>query len=158
MYSLHGLGQIVKIETKFIYGSESQFYTISFDDGKIMLNLSVDKSNENLKTLRFPIEQHEIEEIYKILSSPPDLSKGGVRANKLYHEIIKSGNLASIAKLARDIHKKKLEMKNSSSPTFNQQRLLNLALKLIIDELSEVEAVDKEAIKDKISNMLQVRL
>ena len=153
VYPSYGLGEILKIESKIIYGIETKMYVISFNAGKVVLSVPVQKSH----MLRFPISKNEVPKIYDILQQDPDVLKGGIKTNQIYENRINSGDLILVAQTARDVYKKINDSAKISTPTYtyNQKRLLDLAVKLISDEISQTENIDNKEIRDKILTILQ---
>lgn len=153
VYPSYGLGEILKIESKTIYGVETKMYVISFNEGKVLLSVPLQKSH----MLRFPIAKTQVPVIYDILQQEPDVLKGGIKTNQIYENRINSGDLSLVAQTARDVYKKINDSAKISTPvyTYNQKRLLDLAVKLMSDEISQAENIDHKTIKEKILSTLQ---
>lgn len=151
IYPSYGLGEIMRIEVQDIYGIETKVYVISFDNGKMILQVPFQKS----EMLRVPIDQKDIRVLYDILRQPPEMIKNGVKTNQIYENRIKSGDLCLVARTVRDIYKKNLlPVKAQGTYSYNQKRILDLAIKLMADEIAQVENIATNTAKEKIIELL----
>lgn len=155
IYPSYGLGTVSNIESHTIYGIETKVYVISFDHDKVVLKVPFQKSS----MLRVPMEQKDIHLLYDILRQPPDSARNGIKTNQIYETRIRSGDLCLVAKTARDIYKRNVAPsttapKANASYSYNQKRILDLAIKLIADEIAQAENINIDTAKERIINIL----
>ncbi len=151
IYPSYGLGEIVDIESQTMYGIETKVYVISFDQGKMVLKVPIQKSD----MLRIPMKSKDISTFYEILRQPPEATRSGIKTNQIYETRIKSGDLYLMAKTVRDIYKKNaVVIKPQSSYSYNQKRILDSAIKWMAEEVAQIESMTVESARDKIIEML----
>lgn len=150
VYPPHGVGKVDRIGSELIGGHTLELIQISFADNRM--------------TLRIPTAQARAAGLRKLAtpaacSTAMTVLSGRQRAGKLawlkrrqiYMEKINSGDLLSIAEVARDLH----GVGNESTSNFSQRTLFELAVDRLATELAAVTSTEKTEAQTRIVEVLR---
>lgn len=149
VYPSHGVGEIVGIEKKVLYGTETHYYRIAFPQDNMVISLPVDKAEaRGLRSLTPPSAVHKI---YEILSSKP-MRNSRTWSRKLQEymeEKLRSGDVFLITEVIRDLHKK-----SHQDRSYSERVLYEFAIKKLAGELAIIESVEIDYAISKITQLL----
>jgi CarD family transcriptional regulator len=145
VYPGHGVGKVIAIETKEIFGNKAVFYSVQLLDTG--LKVLVPKANVEAVGLRPIISKDQASEVIEILKKE-DVKIDSQTWNRRYRdyvEKIKTGSVYEIAEVLRDLFLLKVDKELS----FSERRMLDRARSLLLKELAlatsqaELESQDK---------------
>ncbi len=146
VYPSHGVGEIINIENQMLGGKELKVYIISFPLDKMTLKIPV--SRKNISGLRAVSRESDINKIYKILQSKPQVgNRMWSRRAQEYENKINSGNIYSVAEVVRDLYKNAEVDRSYSERTIYESALTRLARELAILEVLKPDEVISKLIK-----------
>jgi RNA polymerase-interacting CarD/CdnL/TRCF family regulator len=101
IHARYGLGEIIKMDEKFIHGRQMLCYVVKVE--KLTIWVMADEPGKS--GLRLPTSDHDFENLFVILSSPGELlpTDRFDRKNELF-ERMKVGDLVSICTVIRDLN------------------------------------------------------
>jgi RNA polymerase-interacting CarD/CdnL/TRCF family regulator len=143
----YGLGEIIKLDEKELFGCTSRYYVVKIRDMTIWVPIN-EKGERCLRSLT-PAE--EFEKLFGILSSPGEpLSVDRLERKNQLMEQLKDGTLESVCRVVRDLafHKK---MKKTNE---NDGVVLARAKSFLLDEWSVVLAVPIYQAEHELSKLL----
>lgn len=101
VHANYGLGEIIKMDEKFIHGRQMLCYVLLA--GNVTIWVMADEPGKS--GLRLPTPGTDFENLFKILSSPGELLPTDQYERKTeLTERMKEGDLASICTVIRDLH------------------------------------------------------
>jgi len=122
-----GLGEITRIEERFINGVQANCYVVRIDDMTVWV--PVDDPDKN--SLRIPTPPEEFLKTLPILTSQKEsLLEDRVLRKKQLTDQLKDGQLASICRVVRDLY----HYKRSSKLTDQEKSILERAQKSLLTE------------------------
>ena len=109
IHSVHGLGEVVKIEERMIHNCVKSCYVVKTNN----LTIWVPVENGDQHSLRAPSSKDEFEGLFKVLNGPYEpLPEDRLERKRLLLNLLKDGQLKSIFRVVRDLsrfgNKKKL--------------------------------------------------
>jgi CarD family transcriptional regulator len=154
VYAGHGVAKISRIIEKKVAGSITCFFELKF----INKDMTILVPTNNLTTVgvRRLSSRENIDSIYKILSEPcvqvvNDLvTTNWNKRNKEYQGKLRSGNLAEICKIYRDIK----HIATYKELSFGEKNLLQQTEALLAEEISIVENVIEEKAIEQLRSLV----
>ena len=96
----YGLGEIIQIVEKRLNGRTSQYYVVKIRDLTVFVPVSAAVDDR----LRFPTPSGDFEDLFSILSSPPQpLSDDRLIRKTQISDQLKDGKLDSVCRILRDL-------------------------------------------------------
>lgn len=132
VYPGHGVGRLIKTETREVLGSKTSFYNIEIIDSGMKILVPV-KHAETVG-LRPVVSRKQALELQSKLDAPLDTSlrkDTWGRRYREYMELIKSGDLNSLVDVVRAIRSLKIDQELS----FGERKMLDSATSMLIREL-----------------------
>lgn len=151
VYPAYGVGRIISIEEKNFSGQKKVFYVL-----KILRNgikVMVPQKNANGNGLRCLIDEKKTSRIFRILKNK-EISVNHQNWTKRFREYqnkIKTGSAYEVAEVIKDLHLTSLRKDLS----FGEKRILEMAQKLLVQELSIALSKSEEEIEKKIKKCLR---
>jgi CarD family transcriptional regulator len=143
----YGLGEIIQLDEKVLFGRTSQYYVVKIRDMTIWV--PINKMDD--PCLRFLTPAEDFQKLFSILSSPgePLSADRFERKNQLLDQL-KDGTLESICRVVRDLafHKR---MKKINE---NDSSVLARAKRFLLDEWSVVLSVPIYQAESELSELL----
>lgn len=131
---VYGLGEIIKLDEKELFGHTSEYYVVKIRDMTIWVPIN-EKGERCLRTLT-PAE--DFKKLFDILSSPGEsLSVDRLERKNRLAEQMKDGTLESVCRVVRDL----VFHKRMNKPNENDGAILARARSLLLDEWSVVLSV-----------------
>ena len=125
IHSIHGLGDIVEIETKKIQDRDVDCFVVRTQD----LTIWVPISQAYQHTLRTPTPEVEFESLFSILGGPSKLLPDDrIERKKYLSNLLSQGKLNSIGRVVRDLSHRSQEMKLSEEDKSTLERAKNTLL------------------------------
>jgi RNA polymerase-interacting CarD/CdnL/TRCF family regulator len=123
----HGLGEIIRIEERYIHDIPTKCYVVSTPE--LMIWIPVDDMQQH--NLRLPTPPEDFVRLFDILSSPSEklLDDRLLRKDQLLDRM-KDGQLASIFKVVRDL----THMKHSSKLNDREKSILEWSMNSLLTE------------------------
>jgi len=132
VYPGHGVGKVMAIEVKEIFGKKHEFYTIQILENG--MKIMIPKDNVNSVGLRPIISRAEAARVIEILKET-NVKIDNQTWNRRYREYmekIKTGSVFEIAEVLRDLFLLKVDKELS----FGERKMLDTARGLLLKELS----------------------
>jgi CarD family transcriptional regulator len=146
VYPVHGVAEIVALESRDIGGSKTNVYILKvLDTG---MKIIVPTTNAGSVGLRDLITSKQVKEVYSILKSrdvPRDTQTWNRRYRE-YMEKIKTGSVFEIAEVMRDL----CVLRLSKELSFGERKMLDNARGLLIKELALAKNVTEDKIAEEI--------
>jgi len=152
VYPAHGVGRIESIESRAINGDEHKFYIMKIiDNGMVIM---IPTANVDSVGLRPVISESEVEEIYEVLKERKDNLQDNQTWNRRYKEYmdkLKTGSLADVAEVFRDL----FLLKNTKNLSFGERKLLDTAKSLMLREICMAKDAPEEVVWSEITNLFE---
>ena len=154
VYPTHGVGQIMSIEESEVAETKLELYVISFEKEK--LTVRVPTANSDRVGMRKLSEDNVVRKAFSILKGSARVERGSMWNRRVaeYVEKIKSGNLISIAEVARDLYRPRT---SSAKQSYIERELYESALERMAREIAAVQQLDREGTISKIEEILLSR-
>jgi CarD family transcriptional regulator len=125
IHSTHGLGEILHIEEKIIRDHATNCYVVR--TGDLMIWIPIDDPQQN--SLRLPAQPEEFIRLFEILTGPSEMlmEDRALRREQLMTQM-RSGQLASICRVVRDLTDFKRNKKLNDQEKFILERATNSLL------------------------------
>ncbi len=152
VYPAHGVGIIEAIEKKEILEKEHQCYVMRIIDNG--MTIIIPTSNAEAVGLREIIGKEEIPKIFEILSER-DVEIDTQTWNRRYREYsekIKTGSVYEIAQVLRDL----VLLKYDKELSFGERKMLDMAMHLLVKEISMAKKSDEEEVKAEIQRLFEI--
>ena len=151
VYSTHGIGEIVNIESHTIACQDLKVYVISMFNPKISIKVPCHKVKNSC--LRHLTDKSKLNEVFNILQSRnpcviPYKSKSK-RFND-YKEKLNSGHLSELGMVVRDLYSEDLSL-----VSYSQKSLYESALNRLAHELSILKGIEMNEILNSIVGMVK---
>lgn len=146
-YPVHGVAEVVALDTLEIGGSEASFYILKVVESG--LTIKVPTTNATAVGLRGIVNDDEISEIYDILKSDEVASDNQTwnRRQREYMEKIKTGSAFEIAEVLRDLCV--LQCKKDLS--FGERKMLETAKGLLVKEIAMAKESSEDDVEQEIA-------
>jgi CarD family transcriptional regulator len=146
VYPVHGVAEIVALESRDIGGSTTNVYILKvLDTG---MRIIVPTMNAGSVGLRDLITSKEVKEVYSILKAR-DIPRDTQTWNRRYREYmekIKTGSVFEIAEVMRDLS----VLRKTKELSFGERKMLDNARGLLIKELAIAKGVTEDKIAAEI--------
>lgn len=132
VYPGHGVGKVIAMETKEIFGNKQDFYTIQILESG--MKIMIPKNNVESVGLRPIISKEEAGKVISILKET-NVKIDNQTWNRRYREYmekIKTGSVYEIAEVLRDLFLLKVDKELS----FGERKMLDTARGLLLKELA----------------------
>lgn len=147
IHSTHGLGEIIQMDEKELFGRSSQYYVVQVRD----ITLWVPISDAGVRCLRRLTPSADFDKLFTILTSPgePLAPDRLARRNQLL-ERLKDSSLESVCEVVRDLvfHKRNSKMNE------NDTSILSRARKFLLDEWSIVLSIPVHQAERELRDLL----
>jgi CarD family transcriptional regulator len=146
VYPGHGVGRVVSIEKKEIFGKEHMFYTVQIVESG--MKILVPRDNVKSVGLRPVISKKEAAEVITILkmTNVKIDNQTWNRRYRDYMEKIKTGSVFEIAEVLRDLFLLKVDKELS----FGERKMLDTARSLLIKELALATASAEDQMEKEV--------
>lgn len=148
VHNMHGLGQVVGLDSKEISGDKKIFYEVKTK--KLTYWLAVSESNSN--RIRHVASTRTIKRALKVISSEPQpLSENFRKRLNDIRESIEDGSLKSKALLIRDLHARNVKR----DIHVNEKRILDTLKQQFVNEYAKVFGVKPEEASTELREALK---
>ena len=150
VYPVQGVTEILRIETMEIAGVTSRFYVLRRLESEDTIRVPI--TNVEQVGLRNLVNDAEIAHVLEVLRvekiaiEEPNWN----RRYRRYVEKIQSGSLQDVALVLRDLHLTRAEKQLS----YGERRVYEMAMQLLIQELSVAQGTTSEQVREEIEKML----
>lgn len=146
VYPGHGVGRVVAIETKEIFGKSHVFYTIQILESG--MKIMIPRDNVESVGLRPIISRDEAASVLAILKDTKVRIDNQTwnRRYREYMEKIKTGSVYEIAEVLRDLFVLKVDKELS----FGERKMLDTARSLLLKELSLATSQEELAEQEEV--------
>ncbi len=150
VYPAQGVGRIDAIEEKDLAGERHEFYVLRLIDSDMTIMVPV--SNAKGVGLRSLIEPSRIPELMAILENRQDLAalSSWSRRQREYTDKLKTGCLFEVVAVLRELY----TIKENKDLSYGEKKVLELAQKLLITEVSLAEGVEAEQVSERMKKAL----
>lgn len=145
VYPVHGVAEIVSIETRDIGGHPLSFYMLNIlENGMRMM---VPTSNVEQVGMRDLVSSDEADRVFDVLKKREKMVESTTwnRRHREYMEKIKTGSLFEVAKVLRDLY----VLKNDKELSFGERKMLDTARSLLVREISLSKGITHEEVETK---------
>jgi CarD family transcriptional regulator len=149
VYPAHGVGQIMRIETRQIAGSDHNFYVLQIVSSGATLMVPVATCER--AGMRQLISDEEIGRVYRILKSPGKVSQTTWnRRFREFNDKLRTGSVREIAEVLRDLR----SLKGDKDLSFGEKKMMDKALSLIVAEISAASSRPEPDVQDEVNSIL----
>ncbi len=132
VYPGHGVGKLLEIESKEVFGSINQFYRIEILDSKMIVLVPVKTADSvGLRPIMSKITAQQCRNILKTVGKPVQ-QRGWQQQYREYMETIKSGEPLRLAQAVAELQTHEIEKGGLS---FGERNMLQTALKMLTREI-----------------------
>jgi CarD family transcriptional regulator len=152
VYAGHGVGKIIAIETKEMYGQVQTFYRMEVLETGMKILVPI--VNAVAKGLRPLVSEEEIQTVLGICRQK-DIKIDSQTWNRRYREYmekIKTGSIYEIAEVFRDLY----VLKSSKELSFGEKKMLDLAKGHLLRELCLATSKDKLKSFEEVPEMFDL--
>ncbi|MBH23138.1 MAG: CarD family transcriptional regulator [Myxococcales bacterium] len=151
VYPAQGVAVFTGEESKEIMGHSHNFFVWQVLDSKKKIMIPVDKING--VGLRPVISDEEVDQVYAILRERDVKLNDQIwlRRYQSYTEKINTGSIFEVAQVLRDLILRKTEKPLS----FGEQKMLDQARRLVIQEMSVAKGTDKDEIDEELDQIFR---
>jgi CarD family transcriptional regulator len=152
VYSSHGVGEIIAIETNTYAGVELIFYVINLINQKMSIKVPANKTGES--GLRPIVSDTDAEGIYQILKTKSCQLFYKSKAKKFtdYKQKLNSGNVVDLAEVVRDLHKS-----DCVNTSYSQKAIYESALNRLANELALLKNIQLDQMLLSLEEILTAR-
>lgn len=149
VYPAQGVAEFTGIEAKQIMGTEQSFYVLRVLDSKKKIMIPINKLERI--GLRDVIEEDQVPRVYEILRERDVKLNEQIwlRRYQSYTDKINSGIIQEVAEVMRDLILRKYEKPLS----FGEQKMLDQARRLVIQELSIAKQMEKDEVEAELDQI-----
>lgn len=152
VYPGHGVAQVSRIIEKNIAGQTTKFFELKFINKDMTILVPVSNlASVGIRRLSSP---DMIEEIFKMLSQPfgyhpESAGTNWNKRNKEYQGKLRTGNLADICKIYRDLK----QISSHKELSFGEKHLLQQTELLLAQEIALVKKVSEETMVQQLRSL-----
>jgi CarD family transcriptional regulator len=149
VYPLHGVGIISSIEDKTVLGETRSYYIIKLAISDMTVMIPTHRSDE--LGLRLVVTSKDIKEALRIIEEDSaDIDEDWKTRYQNNFDKIKSGSIFDVAEVVRNLfHRNKIK-----ELSIMEKKLYENAYRLLVDEISIVKDMKKEAVQDIVAERL----
>ena len=149
VYTKHGVGEIISIETMEIASIKTKFYIVKMEQAKLTIRVPLDKQEE--VGLRKISSKKIIEDVFTTLKLKPKIRRiMWSRRAQEYDSKIFSGDPIKISEVVRDLYRKNSQPEQS----YSERQMFQVALERLAREVAAVEKTDYFQATEKIETTL----
>ena len=150
MYPAHGVGQITAIEVQNVAGASLEFFVIYFTKTKMMARVPTQKvASIGIRKLSGTAA---IAQARQTLGQSARKARGNwAQLTKEYEAKIKSGEIAALAEVLRDLHRRN----TTTEQSYSERQLYAVALGRLSAEVALVECITEEEATSGIESLLK---
>jgi len=152
VYPVHGVAEVVALESRDIGGSQTNVYILKILDTG--LKIMVPTINAGSVGLRDLITAKQVKEVFEILKSR-DIPRDTQTWNRRYREYmekIKTGSVFEIAEVMRDLS----VLRATKDLSFGERKMLDTARGLLIKELAIAKGVGEDKLGAEVDAIFAV--
>ncbi len=153
VYPAHGVGEIIGEEVQKVGGAELRVFIISLPKDKVILRVPVKRASH--AGLRPLCSLDKFTKVFNVLQMKSKTSKGMWSKRAQEYEIkINSGDVHSLAEVARDLHK------NSDDPerSYSERVIYESALNRLAGEYAAVKGIELDKALSVLTESLEERI
>ena len=149
VYPLHGVGVISSIEDKTVLGEKRSYYIIKLAISDMTVMIPTHRSEE--LGLRLVVTSKDVKEALRIIEEDTaDIDEDWKTRYQNNFEKIKSGSIFDVAEVVRNLfHRNRVK-----ELSIMEKKLYENAYRLLVDEISIVKDMKKEAVQDIVAERL----
>jgi CarD family transcriptional regulator len=149
VYPLHGVGVISSIEDKTVLGETRSYYIIKLAISDMTVMIPTLRSDE--LGLRLVVNNKDVKEALRIIEEDSaDIDEDWKTRYQNNFEKIKSGSIYDVAEVVRNLfHRNRVK-----ELSIMEKKLYENAYRLLVDEISIVRNMKKEAVQDIVAEKL----
>ena len=149
VYPLHGVGVISSIEDKTVLGEKRSYYIIKLAISDMTVMIPTHRSEE--LGLRLVVTSKDVKEALRIIEEDTaDIDEDWKTRYQNNFEKIKSGSIFDVAEVVRNLfHRNRIK-----ELSIMEKKLYENAYRLLVDEISIVKDMKKEAVQDIVAERL----
>jgi CarD family transcriptional regulator len=150
VYPAHGVGQITAIEVQTVAGTSLEVFVIYFTKTKMMARVPTQKvASIGIRKLSSPAA---IAQARRTLGQSARKARGNwAQLTKEYEAKIKSGEIAALAEVLRDLHRRN----TTSEQSYSERQLYATALDRLSAEVALVERITEEVATSGLESLLK---
>jgi CarD family transcriptional regulator len=150
VYPAHGVGQITAIEVQNVAGTSLEFFVIYFTKTKMMARVPTQKvASIGIRKLS---GNAAIAQARQTLVQSARKARGNwAQLTKEYEAKIKSGEIAALAEVLRDLHRRN----TTTEQSYSERQLYAVALGRLSAEVAIVEHITEEEATSGIESLLK---
>jgi len=154
VYPTHGVGQIMSIEESEVAETKLELFVINFEKDRMTVRVPTAKSDQ--VGMRKLSKANVVRKAFAILKSSTKVERSSMWSRRIpeYEDKIKSGNLVSIAEVARDLYRPQY---GSANQSYIERELYESALDRMAREIAAIQKLDREGAVSKIEEILLSR-
>lgn len=151
VYPAQGVGIVESIEAREFSGEKHKFYVLRIIDNDMTIMVPVgNASHVGMRTL---ISKDKVDTIYSVLG---EKQNGGAaiaswsRRQREYNDKIKTGDPKEVAEVLRELYL----IRGSKELSYGEKKVLELARRLLVLELSLAEGVAEAMVEQRLEKMV----
>ena len=151
VYPAQGVGIVESIEAREFSGEKHKFYVLRIIDNDMTIMVPV--GNASLVGMRTLISKDKVDTIYSVLG---EKQNGGTaiaswsRRQREYNDKIKTGDPKEVAEVLRELYL----IRGSKELSYGEKKVLELARRLLVLELSLAEGVAEAKVEQRLEKMV----
>src|SRR6201990_838955 len=150
VYPKHGVGRVIELQSTDIAGMQLELYVLRFEKEKMTLRVPTNKAES--VGMRKLSSTATMQEALTTLKGKPRIKRTmWSRRAQEYEAKINSGDLVSIARVVRDLHR----AEDQPEQSYSERQIFEGAISRLARELAAMETVDEPAAPDKILKILR---
>lgn len=149
IYPAQGVAEVTAVEDREVAGYKQRFYVLRVADTDKTIMVPVDRVAS--VGLRQIIGEAQIGDVYEILRER-DVQVDTQTWNRRYRgyiEKIKTGSVFEVAEVLRDLYL----LRSDKTLSFGERKMLDMAKRLLVQELSVAKNMDVEAIEEELEDI-----
>lgn len=151
VYPTHGVGRVVSIDSKEMFGQTQTFYTIQIIESG--MKIMIPRNDVEYIGLRSIISSEEADKVIGMLKQK-DISIDNRTWNRRYHEYMEKIKTGTIYEIVETVKMLTL-IKTNRDLSFGERIMLHTARLRLVDELSIASGKEKVEISNEISNIFR---
>lgn len=150
VYPAHGVGQITAVEVQTVAGTSLELFVIYFTKAKMKARVPTQKmASIGVRKLSSPAA---IEQARRTLGQSARRARGNwAQLTKEYETKIKSGEIAALAEVVRDLNRRN----TTAEQSYSERQLYATALDRLSAEVALVECITEEQALSGLESLLK---
>ncbi len=151
VYPAQGVGVVESIEAREFSGQKHKFYILRILDNDMTIMVPV--TNATHVGMRTLISKDKVDSIYSVLG---EKQAGNMaiaswsRRQREYNDKIKTGDPKEVAEVLRELYL----IREAKELSYGEKKVLELARRLLVLELSLAEGVTENNVEQRLENMV----